>query len=79
MQVNHYIEFNDKLLIIKRTVKESHLKPNFDQQILKKWTRSDILLKKNGIYYCCETLAEAVIIEDVDEVNPQLQLEFPEE
>ena len=50
MQVNNYIDFNGKTLIIKRTIKEHQLKPDFDQQLLKEWSMSDTLLKKDGIY-----------------------------
>ncbi len=62
MQVNNYIEFNGMLLIIKRTFKEDLLKPNFDVNIMKQWTRSDVLLRKDGMLYCCETIPEATII-----------------
>ena len=64
MQVNNYIDYNGKKLIIKRTIKEHKLKPGFDQQLLKEWTMSDILLKKDGIFYCCETIQEANIISE---------------
>ena len=64
MQVNNYIEFNGRLLIVKRTIKEHQLKPNFDQQLLKEWSMSDPLLKKDGIFYCCETIQEANIISE---------------
>ena len=77
LQVGHYIDFNDSKLIIKRTIRLSHLKPNFDSNIMKQWTRSDVLLKKDGWLYCCETIQDAVIFKPED--NIQLQLEFPEE
>ena len=64
MQVNNYIDFKDKKLLIKRAFKEEKLKPNFDTNIMKEWTRSDTLLRKNGILYCCETIQEAVIISE---------------
>tara|TARA_R100001443_G_scaffold114659_1_gene130969 strand:- start:1151 stop:1357 length:207 start_codon:yes stop_codon:yes gene_type:complete len=64
MQVNHYIDFNDRKLIIKRTIKEDNLKPGFDQNLLKEWTMSDTILKKNGVLYCCETIEEAEIISE---------------
>ena len=64
MQVPHLIDYNGKKLIIKRTIKEHQLKPGFDQQLLKEWTMSDILLKRNGIFYCCETIQEANIISE---------------
>ena len=64
MQVFNYIDFNGKKLIIKRTFKELDLKPNFDQQLLKEWTRTDILLRKDGLLYCCETIQDATIISE---------------
>jgi len=64
MQVPHLLDYNGKKLIIKRTIKERYLKPGFDVQILKEWTMSDLILKKNGMYYCCETIQEAEIISE---------------
>jgi len=63
MHNQQFIDFNDKKLLIKRIVRESNLKPGFDQQVLKDWTGSDLLLKKNGLFYCCETLEDVEIIE----------------
>ena len=57
------IDYNGKKYIVKRVIKESSLKPDFDQNILKQWSRSDTLLKKDGLFYCCETIQEAQIIE----------------
>lgn len=64
MQVPHLLDYNGKKLIIKRTIKEHHLKPGFDVQTLKEWTMSDLILKKNGMYYCCETIQEPEIISE---------------
>ena len=66
MQVNNYIDFNGKKLIIKRTFKEHNLKPNFDTNLMKEWTRSDTLLRKGGILYCCETIQDVEIISSND-------------
>ena len=63
MHNQQFIDFNDKKLLIKHIIKESHLKPGFDQQLLKEWTMSDLLLKRNDLFYCCETLQDAEIIE----------------
>ena len=65
LQVGHYIDFNGKKLIIKRTFKEQDLKPNFDTNLMKEWTRSDILLRNDGVLYCCEIIQEAEIIEEI--------------
>ena len=58
-----FIDFNGKKLIVKRVIKESSLKPNFDQQVLKQWTMSDTLLRKDGLFYCCETIEDAIIVD----------------
>ena len=60
-----FIEFNDKKLLIKRIIPEHKLKPNPDVSILKQWTMSDIILKKDGHYYCCAIIEEAEIIEEI--------------
>jgi|TARA_R110000822_G_scaffold134637_1_gene272261 hypothetical protein len=76
MQVNQYIIYHGKLLGVKRTIKEHSLKPGFDQQLLKEWSHSDTLLKKDGVYYCCETIQEAE--EFIPAPDLQLQINFPE-
>ena len=68
MHNHQFIDFNDKKLLIKRIIKESNLKPGFDQQVLKEWTMSDVILKKDNVFYCCETLKDAEIIE-----QPEIQ------
>ena len=64
MQVFNYIDYNGSKLIIKRTIDVRKLKPGFDVQLLKEWTRSDILLRRDGVLYCCETIQDAVIISE---------------
>ena len=64
MQVLNYIDYNGKKLIIKRSIRVEQLNPNFDVQIMKQWTNSDMLLKKDGILYCCETIQDAEIISE---------------
>ena len=58
-----FIDFKGKKLIVKRIIKESSLKPDFDQQVLKQWTMSDTLLRKDGYFYCCETIEDAIIVD----------------
>ena len=64
LQVGQYIDFNGKKLIINRSFKLESLKPNFDTNIMKQWTMSDILLKKDNMLYCCETIQDAEIISE---------------
>ena len=63
MNQYQYINFNNNLYIIKRTFKESELKPDFDTNVMKEWTMTDTLLRKDGILYCCELVPNAEIIE----------------
>ena len=64
IQVNQYIDFNGQLLVVKRVFAEHILKPNFDVSIMKEWTHSDVLLRKDGYLYCCELIQEATIISE---------------
>jgi len=57
------IKYNDLLLIVKRKVREDHLKPDADMSILKQWAGADLVLRKEGILYLCETIPDAEIIE----------------
>ena len=63
MNQYQYINYNNNLYIIRRKFKVSELKPDFDTNVMKEWTRTDVLLKKNGILYCCELVLNAEIIE----------------
>ena len=64
MQVHNYIDFNGKKLLIKRAIKEEKLKVNFNVNVMKEWTKSDTLLRRDGILYCCETIQDAEIISE---------------
>ena len=64
LQVGHYIDFNGRKLIIKRAFKLEQLKQDFDTNIMKEWTMSDTLLKKDNMLYCCETIQDAIIISE---------------
>ena len=61
--MNQFINYNNKLFLVKRIFKESELKPDFDTNVMKEWTRTDVLLKKDGMLYCCETIPDAEIIQ----------------
>jgi len=63
--VNQLINYNNKLFLVKRTFKESDLKPDFDTNVMKEWTRTDTLLRKDGTLYCCETIHDVEIIDQV--------------
>ncbi len=61
--MHRLITFKDKLYQVKRHFKVSELKPDFDVNVMKQWTRTDLLLKKDGVLYCCELIPDAEIIE----------------
>lgn len=61
------IAFNDQLLIIKRRIRESHLQSNYEVDVLKEWFRVDMILRKDGFLYLCETIQDAEIIETFSE------------
>lgn len=61
------IAFNDQLLIIKRRIRESHLQPNYEVDVLKEWFQVDMILRKDGFLYLCETIQDAKIIETFSE------------
>ena len=63
--MNQLINYNNKLFLVKRTFKEHDLKPDFDTNVMKEWTRTDTLLRKDGTLYCCETIEHAEIIDQV--------------
>ena len=58
-----YINFNNNLYIVRRKFETSKLKTDFNTSVMKQWTQTDLLLKKNGILYCCELVPNAKIIE----------------
>jgi hypothetical protein len=61
--VSQFVNYNGKLFLVKRTFKVSELKSDFDTNVMKEWTRTDTLLRKDGLLYCCELIPEAEIIE----------------
>ena len=60
-----FIDYQDKKLLVKRIISEQNLKSNFNVSVMKEWTMSDTLLRKDGYLYCCETIQDAEIIEDI--------------
>ena len=60
--MNRLITFKDKLYQVKRHFIVSQVKPDFDVNVMKEWTRTDLLLRKSGILYCCDLIEDAEII-----------------
>ena len=59
-----HMYYQDRMFLIKRKIHESKLKPDFDVTVLKQWTKSDLLLKKEGWFFCCEEVHEAQILSE---------------
>ena len=53
-----YISYSDKLFIVKRKVKEHHLKKNIDLTPLKILWHCDTILKKDYLFYFCNEIKE---------------------
>ena len=58
-----FVNYKGKMYLVKRIIKADSLKPDFDTNVMKQWTMSDTLLRKDGLLYCCETVLDAEIIE----------------
>ena len=53
-----FIDYNNKLFVVKRKIKEQNLKPNIDLSPLKILWHCDTILKKQNMYYFCDEIKE---------------------
>jgi len=53
-----YINYSDKLFVVKRKIKEQHIKTNIDLTPLKVLWKCDTILKKNSLYYFCDSVKD---------------------
>ncbi len=53
-----YINYSDKLFVVKRKIKEQHIKTNIDLTPLKVLWHCDTILKKNSLYYFCDSVKD---------------------
>ena len=58
------IYYADRMFLVKRKIREADLKTGFDTEVLKQWTMSDVLLRKDGFIYCCEQIQDAETISE---------------
>jgi len=58
------IYYADRMFLVKRKIREADLKEGYDTEVLKQWTMSDVLLRKDGFIYCCEQIQDAEIISE---------------
>ena len=59
---NEFINFQDRLFLIKRIIKEEH-QPNVE--VWKEHLMADTVLKKDGLLYFLETVPDLEIINDL--------------
>ena len=58
-----YISYSNKLFVVKRKIKEHHLKPNIDLSPLKIIWHCDTILKKDHLFYFCDEIKEPENVE----------------
>jgi len=59
---NEFVNFQDRLFLIKRVIKEEH-QPNVE--VWKEHLMADTVLKKDGLLYFLETVPDLEIINDL--------------
>ena len=57
------VDWNGSLYIIKRTIKETSIKEELVQEY-KEYICADTVLKKDGMYYFCQKIEEAQLVEE---------------
>jgi hypothetical protein len=58
-----FVDHNNQKFLVKRIFKNHQLKPNFNVDVMRAWLGIDVILRKDNLYYCCEIVQEAQIIE----------------
>lgn len=53
-----YINYNNKMFVVKRKIKEHGIKSNIDMEPLKILWHCDTILKKNHHFYFCDEIKE---------------------
>ena len=59
-----HLAVNNKRYILKRTIKESTLPSNVSSEDLKAYFMVNTILKKDGIFYLCESIDDAEIVSE---------------
>ena len=64
---HEYLYWGERMFIVNRKIEENRIKPDASMDVMKEWTGSDIILRKEGILYCCTEIEDAQIIEESSE------------
>jgi hypothetical protein len=59
-----HLAVNDKRFILKRTIRESTLPSNVSSEDMKAYFMVNTILKKNDVYYLCESIDDAEIVSE---------------
>jgi hypothetical protein len=58
-----FIDHNNQKFLVKCIFKQHQLKPEFNVDVMRAWLNVDVILRKDGLFYCCEIIQEATIVE----------------
>lgn len=58
-----YITYQDQLYIVDRLIKRDSIK-QMDAELLKRWSRCDVILQRENDLYFCKLVPDAEIISD---------------
>ena len=59
-----HLNFNGNRFVLKRTLKESTIPSNVSSDDLKEYFMVNTILKKDSIYYLCDSIDDAEIVEE---------------
>ena len=59
-----HLNFNGNRFVLKRTLKQSTIPSNVSSDDLKEYFMVNTILKKDDIYYLCDSIDDAEIIEE---------------
>ena len=57
-----FIDNNNQKFLVKRIFRQHQLKPEFNVDVMRAWLGVDVILRKDGLFYCCEVIEEATIL-----------------
>ena len=57
-----FIDHNNQKVLVKRIFNQHQLKPEFNVDVMRAWLGVDVILRKDGLFYCCEVIEEATIL-----------------
>ena len=57
-----HLDFNGNRFILKRTIKQSMIPSNVSSDDLKEYFMVNTILKKDDVYYLCESIDDAEIV-----------------